>query len=258
MSNLIAEPPVEGRDQGRPPPATRPAAAEDSRRRAGLVAGVGILAVAALAAFGNFAAVQGLITNGDAAATARDIAASEGIFRLGVVSLYLVVALDVLVAWALFRVFRPVHEGLSRLAAWLRLAYASVFLVALAQLAGVPDLLSTRTSSAFTPEQVDAMALAKVDTFTDIWTAGLLLFGLHLLALGYLTWRSGQMPRLLGVLLAIAGLGYAYDTVVAVLSDGSPFAVSTVTFVGEFLLAVWLVVRHGRLPEDSRGAPVQS
>jgi hypothetical protein len=101
------------------------------------------------------------------------------------------------------------------------------------------------------------MALAKVDTFNDIWTAGLLLFGLHLLALGYLTYRSGQLPRLLGALLAIAGLGYAYDTFAAVLSKGSPFAVSTITFVGEFVLAVWLVVRSRRLSEDVPEAAVR-
>lgn len=255
MSNHAAGPPVEGHPPKGSPTSSTGAAAGETRRRAGLVAGVGILLMAALAGFGNFAAVQGLVTDGDAAATARDIAASQGAFRFGIAALYAVVALDVLVAWALFAVFQPVHEGLSRLAAWFRVVYAAVFMVALAQLAGIPGLLNSKSSGtpgAFTPQQVDAMALAKVDTFTDIWTAGLLLFGLHLMTVGYLTYRSGQMPRLLGVLVAIAGLGYAFDTLVAVLSKGSPFAVSTVTFVGEFLLGVWLVVRSGRLSQNAR------
>ena len=72
--------------------------------------------------------------------------ASEGMFRLGVLSLYLVVVLDVVVAWALLRVFSPVNEGLSRLAAWFRLAYAAVFAVAISQLAGVPRLLAARST----------------------------------------------------------------------------------------------------------------
>lgn len=66
---------------------------------------------------------------------------------------------------------------------------------------------------------------------------GLLLFGLHLLALGYLTYRSGQVPRLLGVLLAVVGLGYAFDTMAAVVVEHFPFTVSTIAFLGEFLLA---------------------
>ena len=221
-----------------------------SRHTAALIAGAGILLLAALAAFANIAVVQGLVTDGDAAQTAKDVLGSDGTFRVGIASLYAVVALDVLVAWALMRVFRPVNAGISRLAAWFRLAYAAVFLVAIAQLAGIPDLLSTRDSSAFTPTQVEAMALAKVNTFTDIWTAGLLLFGVHLLLLGYLTYRSGQMPRVLGILLVIAGLGYAFDTMASVLSSGSPFAVSTVTFLGEFLLALWLLIRGHRLTPD--------
>ena len=207
--------------------------------------------LAALAAFGNLVVVEGLVTKGDPARTAREIAASEGTFRLGVASLYAAAALDMLVAWALFQVFRPVHEALSRLAAWFRLAYAAVFLVAISQLAGIPDLLSTKDAAGFTQRQVDAMALAKAETFSDIYLAALLLFGLHLLLLGYLTYTSRQMPRLLGVLLAIAGLGYAFDTMAAVLTSGSPLVVSTFTFLGEFLLAVWLVVRSRRLSQHA-------
>lgn len=80
------------------------------------------------------------MTPGDAPTTAHDITASEGLFRLGVASLYLAALLDIVVAWALFAVFTPVHAELSRLSAWLRLAYAGVFIVALSQLAGIPAL----------------------------------------------------------------------------------------------------------------------
>ena len=72
------------------------------------------------------------------------------------------------------------------------------------------------------------------------------------MTLGYLAYRSGQLPRLLGVLLAVAGLGYAFDTMAAVVFEQFPFTVSTITFLGEFLLAVWLVVRSGRMPERVR------
>ena len=214
-----------------------------SIRRASLVAGIGILVIAALAVFGDVFVVEGLVTPGDAARTATDVMASEGLFRLGVLSLYLVVVLDVVVAWALFRVFAPVNEGISRLAAWFRLAYAGVFMVALGQLAGIPHLLSSAGySSAFGTEGVQAQALLRADAYHDIWMAGLVLFGAHLLLLGYLAYRSSYIPKILGVLLAVAGFGYVFDSFGEVLGEGAP-SISTVTFLGEFLLAVWLVIR---------------
>ena len=132
-------------------------------------------------------AVKGLVVPGNAARTARNIAGHEGLFRLGILSLYLVAALDVVVAWALYRVFKPVSEALSKLAAWLRIAYAAVFMVAISQLVGALRL--------------HAQALRHINSFTNIWDAGLVLFGLNLFVLAYLAYRSGYVPKLLGVLL---------------------------------------------------------
>ena len=216
-----------------------------SIRAAGLLAGLSLMAMVILAGFGNFVAVEGLVTPGDAAKTADDILAAEDTFRLGVLALYLVVVLDVVIAWALMRVFDPVNRSLSRLAAWFRLAYSAVFMVAISQLAGIPDLL-TGGSSAFTPEQVAEQALLKVDAYNDIWFAGLILFAAHLVVIGYLAYKSGYVPAFLGILVVVSGLGYAFDSIGTVLSE-SPLEVSVVTFIGEFLLVVWLLVRGRRM-----------
>lgn len=244
-----------------PAPNTTPSARSAglvSRPLAGLVAGIGLLLMAVLAGVSNFAAIQGPVTPGDPTSTATAITDSMGTFRLGVLGLYLVAVLDVVVAWALFEVFRPVDAALSRLAAWLRLAYAAVFLVATAQLAGIPELLDSGVSGSFAPGQADGLVLARVNAFNDLWTAGLLLFGLHLLAIGYLAYRSTVVPRWLGVLLAVSGLGYAIDTLVAVLVASPPFELAMVTFLGELLLALWLVIRWRRLGtvEDRQHTPV--
>jgi hypothetical protein len=71
------------------------------------------------------------------------IAASEGLFRFGIVSLFAVIALDVVVAWTLYRVFRPVIVSISLLGAAFRLVYAGVFMVAVSRLVGVPGLLGS-------------------------------------------------------------------------------------------------------------------
>jgi Domain of unknown function (DUF4386) len=223
-------------------------------RNASLTAGVGLLLMSAFAGFGVFAAVEGLVTPGNAARTTRDIAASEGLFRLGIVSLFLVIALDVVVAWGLYRVFGPVSQGLSLLAAWLRIVYGGIFMVAIGQLLGVPRLLGNDDYlAAFGADQVQAQALLRIDTFYDIWDAGLFLFGLHLLVIGYLAYRSGYVPRLLGVLLCIAGFGYTFDSFIAVFSPSALIEITTFTFIGEFLLALWLVIRGRRLTLSKSG-----
>jgi hypothetical protein len=236
-----------------PPPAREDATG--SVRRAGLVAGVVLLLLAGLAAFGDLVVVDGLVTTGDAAQTANDVLASEGTFRLGVASLYAVIVLDVVAAWALFRFFAPVNGWVSRLTAWFRLAYAVALLVAAAQLVGVPALLRDDAyRAAFGERQLQAQVLLKFESYSDIWMAGLLLFGVHLMGLGYLAFRSGYVPRAIGVLLVVAGAGYAFDTFSSVLWP-NPVIVSTVTFLGEFLLAVWLVLRGGSVRVGAHHEP---
>jgi hypothetical protein len=209
-----------------------------SLRRAAVVGGTGLLLLALLAAFGNIVVLESLVTWDDATETATEIADAEGLFRLGVASLILTAVLDVVVAWALLRVFEPVSARISTLAAWLRLAFAAIFLVAIGQLVGVVDLVA---------EQREADALASLNAFDDIWDVGLVLFGLHLAILGYLAYRSSYVPRLVGVMLVVAGLGYLVDSFGTVLADGYSAEISQVTFVGEALLMLWLLFRGRQL-----------
>ena len=237
-----------------PSPARSPRRATDPGAvgPVGLIAGVTLLLLAGLAAFGVLVAVDGLVTPGDATRTASDILASKDLFRLAVASLYLVVVLDIVAAWALFRFFAPVDPWLARLTAWLRLGFAGVFLVAISQLAAVPDLLTDDGHrDAFGEQQLQAQAMLKIEAFDHTWMAALLLFGAHLVSLGVLVYRSGYVPRLIGVLLVVAGVGYAFDTFSSVLFE-HPVVVSTFTFLGELVLALWLVVRGRRIRLEAR------
>jgi Domain of unknown function (DUF4386) len=225
-----------------------------SIRTASLTAGIALLLISALAGFGYFVAVKGLVTPGDPAQTAKDITESSGVFRLGIVSLYLVIPLDIVIAWALYRVFSPVSKSLSMLAAGLRIAFAVVFMVAISQLVDVLRLLNDDYLAVFSPEQLHAQVLLAINAFSDVWHAGLFLFGLHLLIIGYLAFKSGYVPKLIAVLVAIDGLSYAVDTFGTVLSPGPWTDTATFTFIGELLLGLWLVIRGPRLTVTEPGA----
>jgi hypothetical protein len=199
-----------------------------------------------LAVFANFVALQGMITTSDARATADEIVAREGTFRLGVLAWLLIVVLDVVIAWALYRVFRPVSPAVSMLAAVFRFAYAAVLLVAVGQLLRAVDVLTAGSTPAASADGVAGRALLELNAFQDLYDLGLFLFGLHLALLGYLSLRSDFIPKVIGVLLVVAGVGYAVDTVGTILALGVP-TVSVFTFLGELLLALWLLVAGRRL-----------
>lgn len=226
----------------------------DAFRAGATGAGVGILLLAVLAPFGILFAVDGLVTSGDPARTAQDIAGSGLLFRLGIVSVLVIAGVDIVVAWGLHRVFRRT-SGLSMLAAWFRLAYSTALLIAAGHLVGALRLLDT-PPGAFSTAQNQARALSEVEAFHDVFSAGLVLFGAHLVLVGYLAHRSGFVPRVLAALVCLAGAGYAFDGIASVLTDGAAPAVATVTFLGELLLGVWLLARGRRLDEGAFDGPV--
>jgi hypothetical protein len=117
-------------------------------------------------------------------------------------------------------------------------------MVAISQLVGILHLLGSGNDPAvLTSAPSPAQVLAAVNAFNDIWAGSLILFGLHLIVVGYLAYRSGYVPRSLAVLLVIAGLGYLCDSFGPVLSAGYSIDVKNFTFICELLLAFWFLIR---------------
>ena len=236
--------PVGFTDQSR---ATGTPPGDVSLHRAAIVAGLGLL-VMFLLAFASFSAFEGLVVEGDATSTAGNIADHELLFRSVTCGFVIVAGLDVLVAWALYVVLRPVNPSIAVLAAWLRVVYAAVFAAALSNLVVAVNLLSdVNARSAFGPPQLNAQVMTSVNQFQDGWNLALVLFGLHLLVLGYLVFKSTYIPSILGILVAIASLGYLVDSFGGFLSKSYDANVALLTFPGEVLLMGWLLWRGRRL-----------
>jgi hypothetical protein len=122
------------------------------------------------------------------------------------------------------------------MAAWFRITYAAVFLVAISQLAVAADLPG------------DAVATARaIDTFYTLWNVGLILFAIHLLLIGYLAYQSGFIPRIFGTLLVVSGLGYLTDGFGTVLIPGFTPIIAQFTFIGEVTLIFWLLIAGRRM-----------
>jgi hypothetical protein len=148
----------------------------------------------------------------------------------------------------LFRVFAPVNRTIALVAAWLRTAYAAIFVVAINQLTKVPGLLRPLGSSAGVgTSQSRIEVLHRIDAYNNIWNVGLIVFGLYLLVLARLAYRSGFVPRLVSVLLGIAGFGYLVDSFTALSIRASETPLSSVSALGEIVFALWLVIRGRRI-----------
>lgn len=203
------------------------------------MAGYALVIMAITAAFAFFLAIDPLIVDGDAEATTAAIAAAESLFRGGIAGFVLIAMLDVVVAAAFLILLEPVDRLLSVVAAAFRLAYAAILGAALGNLMEVGSLLRSLEAGGGTAA-VSGDVMAAVDAFTGLWNVGLALFGVHLALLGYLFLRAGYVPRIVSLLVSVAGVGYLIDSFAMILSGVEP-GVAELTFIGEVLLILWLL-----------------
>jgi hypothetical protein len=225
---------------------TSTATSSPSTRQAALIAGLGLLLMTVLAGLANVAVLERLVSEGDATRTTSDILESFGGFRLAIIALFLVAALDVVVAWALWVLFDRVHHAVAVLAAWCRGLYAAIFAVAISYLVAAALLLGDSPPYEPVDTRVAGEVLAGIQQFDDLWSLGLGLFGVHLLLIGWLAFTSGFVPRFIGVLVVIAGAGYLIDALGSRLTTTYAIEVATFTFIGEVALMVWLLVFAAR------------
>lgn len=195
--------------------------------------------------FGEAYVPSALIVSGDAAGTARNIVASDWLFRLGFTG-YLVEALcDVGLTWVLYILLRPVHPELALLAVLFRLISTAGFAMAeVLYFAAAPILGGSAYLKTFSPDQVHTLALLwlKVSGFGQ----GLfsMFYGVASVLLGYLIFRSSFLPRMLGVLLVIGGLGFVAKTFLSVLAPAYASSFLLVpTAVAWLFLTLWLLVK---------------
>ena len=104
-------------------------------------------------------------------------------------------------------------------------------------------LNGTHYLTVFTADQVQAL----VSLFLDLHKYGIniagIFWGLWLFPMGYLVFKSGFVPRILGVLLMIGCFGYLIDSVTFLLFPNLNITISQFTFIGEILLPLWLLIK---------------
>jgi hypothetical protein len=206
------------------------------------MAGACQLLEAVTAAFGEVIVLDRLVVAGNAAATAANILGHEGLFWLGFASSLIGVAFHI--AWALlfYELLKPVSRSLSLLAAFVILVGCAIqALTILFYLAPLLILEGGSSLSAFTLEQLQALALLFLKLNSYAFEIYLVFFGFWCMLVGYLIFRSTFLPRVLGVLLTISGLGWATYLSPPLAHRIYPF-IAAASALGEIPLELWLLV----------------
>lgn len=187
-----------------------------------------------------------LIVSGDAAATANKIIGSEFLFRIGFVTELASAVFFLLAAWALFVLLRPVNKNLALLFLLLNLGGVAVECLNELNLFAAIQLLSGADYlNAFQTDQLQAMAMSFLNSYTSGFTITQIFFSAWLIPLGYLVYRSGFLPRLLGLLLILDFFGNLSWFLQFFLLPGYgilAYPGNAISFVAEISLTLWLLV----------------
>ncbi|MFY9584231.1 MAG: DUF4386 domain-containing protein [Candidatus Acidiferrales bacterium] len=189
-----------------------------------------------------------IIVSGDATATAANIRSLESLWRFGIAAEFFLLICAVALTLIFFVLLRPVSRDLALLAVFFNLVSLAVeAAVQLYLLGALFPLGKAEYLRAFEPEQLYALASLSVKSHSYGFGVALIFFGCVCLILGYLIFRSGFLPKALGVLMQIAGLSYLMDSFVLILAPtfaNQIFpAVLVPAFVGEASLCLWLLVK---------------
>jgi hypothetical protein len=203
------------------------------------------LAALVVGGFGEAYAPSQLVVAGNATATAHNIVAHDLVLRLEFVGYLGEAITDVALTFLLYVLLRPVHANLAKLAVLFRImatatfSFGELFYFAPSLILGGDGYLKT-----FSPEQLHTLALLSLNVYSAAGYLFIMHYGIASMILGYLMYRSGYLPRDLGVLWVLAGVGFVTQNVLWVLAPAyaSPFLLLP-QLLALLSLGLWLLVR---------------
>ena len=195
--------------------------------------------------FGEAYVPSKLIVSADATATAHNIQAFDSLFRMSFAGYLIEAVCDIALSLIFYVLLRPVYKNLALLAAFFGLvstaSYAAceLFYVAPLLILGGAGYLKT-----FAPDQLNTLALLSLKLFGYGASMFMVLYGVASVLRGYLIFRSGYLPKFLGVLTTLGGLAFIARSFLLVLAPAyAPGYLVLLILPGALSLTVWLLVR---------------
>ena len=221
-----------------------------SLRTAALRAGFALLVMVIAAPFVELFAYPKLVVSDNVEKTIKNITDNKGLFVYVIFGYLLTFVCDIVVAWALYILLKPVNKQLSFLTALFRWVYTIIALIALLNLVTVFRILNTSDySTLFQSNEVNTLIMFLLKSFKGSWYFGFVFFSIHLILLGYLVIKSSYVPGILGILLIITGLGYLLTTIKPYLFSNVNIDFARYTFYRELVFMLWLLIKGWSIKE---------
>ncbi len=176
-------------------------------------------------------------------ATAQNLADNSELLLAGIAGWIVIISTDLIVTFSFCTFFISTNRKISMIIAGIRLIYTVFLILAVYQLVAIRFI---EQPTVFANDITELLGY-----FERIWSFGLILFGLHLMGLGYLSIKSVHVPKFIGYLLYLGGVIYSEINIVknSSLLDVQPFQIlenelALPMALGEMLLAVWLIYIH--------------
>lgn len=211
-------------------------------------AGTAYLIIIVLGFAGEMLIRNKLIVSGDPAATAHNILMHPLLWRMGIAGDITMHICDAMVGVVYYILLKPVNKNLALMALFLGLVQTAV-LVANKMNLVMPLLLLSNGPylKAIDQHQIEALAYLSVQAHGFGFGIGLIFFGCECLIDGWLIIKSGYFPRVLGIMIQIAGLCYLLNSFALILSPAFADALFPIVllppFIGELSMAIWLLFK---------------
>lgn len=200
--------------------------AKISQRQAAMTVGIAFIISVVFVTLIDDVLLSNFVIPGDTATLARDIEANGRLFGFAVVGYLLVLALDSIIGLALYIVLKPANKKLASLTAVFRLLYAGILILGLFAL---------------------TLQITNVYGYASIKLIGYIFFALHIFVLGISVFKSGYMPKRLGVLLLIASFTYVVFFVDLHLPEMLQVIIMSIMLLAELSLSIWLLWKRNKL-----------
>jgi len=180
---------------------------------------------------------------------------SEWLFRVGFISFLFASVFFSLTAWALYRLLKPVNQDLALLFFTLNLSGVAIKCISLlSEFAALLLLSGADYLSAFQTDQLQALAILFLDLYKNGFMIANIFFGIWLLPLGYLVYKSGFLPKILGVLLMVdcfAILFWFFQFFFSLGYEMITFICLAESLIAEASLCLWLVIKGVKKQEPA-------
>jgi hypothetical protein len=193
-----------------------------------------------------------LVIPGNIEQTVLNISAHGHLFLVAILCYFISFLGDIVLAWSLYVLLAPVNRSLSLLASIFQLVYAAIAFDGVVNLVTAYNLLTApEYLAAFGTAPLHAQVMLQLHAFRHHWALSLVLFGIHLVLIGYLIFHSSYIPKIIGILLMINGLGWVLDSMGPYFFPHANFGFLFITFFAEIVFMFWLLIRGWKIKQPA-------